>query len=100
MTSPFASSTDDGNPWSDDWLTTYLYAVLYEYPVGQRPSFAIQDIQPSAFASRRPRCGNTGGDGESELEEARALRSAHITGALDAHMPDLAFYGAGILDQH
>lgn len=34
-------------------------------------------------------------DGESELEEARALRSAHVTGALDAHVLDLAFYELG-----
>jgi predicted nucleic acid-binding protein len=34
-------------------------------------------------------------DGESELEQARALRSAHVTGALDAHVLDLAFYEVG-----
>jgi len=34
-------------------------------------------------------------DGESELEEARALRSAHVTGELDAHMLDLASYEVG-----
>jgi predicted nucleic acid-binding protein len=34
-------------------------------------------------------------DGESELGGARALRSAHVTGALDAHVLDLAFYEAG-----
>lgn len=34
-------------------------------------------------------------DGESELKEARALRSAHVTGALDAHVLDLAFYEVG-----
>ena len=34
-------------------------------------------------------------DGESELEEACALRSAHVTGALDAHVLDLAFYELG-----
>lgn len=34
-------------------------------------------------------------DGESELEQARALRSAHVTGELDAHMLDLAFYEVG-----
>ena len=34
-------------------------------------------------------------DGESGLEEARALRSAHVNGALDAHVLDLAFYEAG-----
>jgi predicted nucleic acid-binding protein len=34
-------------------------------------------------------------DGESELEQARALRSAHVTGELDVHMLDLAFYEVG-----
>ena len=34
-------------------------------------------------------------DGESELEQARALRSAHVTGELDAHMLDLAIYEVG-----
>ena len=34
-------------------------------------------------------------DGESELEQARALRSAHVTGELDAHMLDLASYEIG-----
>ena len=34
-------------------------------------------------------------DGESELEQARALRSAHVTGELDAHMLDLATYEVG-----
>lgn len=34
-------------------------------------------------------------EGESELEPARALRSAHITGDLDAHMLDLAPYEVG-----
>lgn len=34
-------------------------------------------------------------DGESELEQARALRSAHVTGELDAHMLDLASYEVG-----
>jgi len=34
-------------------------------------------------------------DGESELEQARTLRSAHVTGELDAHMLDLAFYEVG-----
>ena len=35
------------------------------------------------------------GDGESELGHARALRSAHLTGELDAHVLDLAFYEIG-----
>jgi predicted nucleic acid-binding protein len=35
------------------------------------------------------------GDGESELEQARALRSAHVTGEIDAHMLDLATYEVG-----
>ena len=34
-------------------------------------------------------------DGERELEQARALRSAHVTGELDAHMLDLASYEVG-----
>lgn len=34
-------------------------------------------------------------DGESELEQARVLRSAHVIGALDAHVIDLAFYEVG-----
>ena len=34
-------------------------------------------------------------DGESELEQARALRSAHASGVLDAHMLDLATYEVG-----
>lgn len=34
-------------------------------------------------------------DGESELPEARALRTAHIGGALDAHILDLAIYEVG-----
>ncbi|HEY5247731.1 MAG TPA: type II toxin-antitoxin system VapC family toxin, partial [Dermatophilaceae bacterium] len=33
--------------------------------------------------------------GESELEEARALRSAHVTGGVDTHVLDLAFYEMG-----
>lgn len=35
------------------------------------------------------------GDGESELEQARALRTAHFTDELDAHMLDLAAYEVG-----
>ena len=34
-------------------------------------------------------------DGESELTQARALRSAHVAGELDAHMLDLASYEVG-----
>ena len=34
-------------------------------------------------------------EGESELEQARALRSAHVSGELDAHMLDLATYEVG-----
>lgn len=34
-------------------------------------------------------------DGESELDQARRLRSAHLTGELDAHMLDLATYEIG-----
>jgi len=34
-------------------------------------------------------------DGESELPQARALRSAHVAGELDAHMLDLANYEVG-----
>lgn len=34
-------------------------------------------------------------DGESELPQARALRSAHVAGELDAHMLDLATYEVG-----
>ena len=34
-------------------------------------------------------------DGESELEEARALRTAHVNGELDIHMLDLASYEVG-----
>jgi predicted nucleic acid-binding protein len=34
-------------------------------------------------------------EGESELPQARALRSAHAAGALDAHVLDLAAYEAG-----
>lgn len=33
--------------------------------------------------------------GESELAEARALRSAHISGTIQAHMLDLALYEVG-----
>ena len=34
-------------------------------------------------------------DGESELESARALRSAHISGEIDARILDLALYEVG-----
>lgn len=34
-------------------------------------------------------------DGESELAQARALRSAHVLGEVDAHMLDLAHYEVG-----
>lgn len=34
-------------------------------------------------------------EGESELGEARALRTAHLTGELDAHIVDLAIYEVG-----
>jgi predicted nucleic acid-binding protein len=34
-------------------------------------------------------------EGEGELPEARALRSAHIAGELDAHVLDLAMYEIG-----
>lgn len=34
-------------------------------------------------------------EGESELDQARALRSAHVTGELDAHVLDLAAYEVG-----
>lgn len=34
-------------------------------------------------------------EGESELPEARALRTAHIVGELDAHILDLAIYEVG-----
>lgn len=34
-------------------------------------------------------------DGESELRQARALRSAHVAGAIDAHVLDLATYEVG-----
>ena len=34
-------------------------------------------------------------DGESELPQARALRSAHVAGEIDAHMLDLATYEVG-----
>lgn len=34
-------------------------------------------------------------EGESELPQARALRSAHIAGELDAHLLDLAVYEVG-----
>ena len=34
-------------------------------------------------------------DGEGELREARALRSAHVAGDLDAHVLDLAMYEVG-----
>jgi predicted nucleic acid-binding protein len=34
-------------------------------------------------------------DGENELKEARALRSAHVAGELDAHMLDLELYEVG-----
>lgn len=34
-------------------------------------------------------------DGESELPQARALRSAHVAGELDAHVLDLAAYEVG-----
>jgi predicted nucleic acid-binding protein len=35
------------------------------------------------------------GEGEGELREARALRSAHVAGDLDAHVLDLAMYEVG-----
>jgi predicted nucleic acid-binding protein len=35
------------------------------------------------------------GEGEGELKQARALRSAHLAGALQAHMLDLASYEIG-----
>lgn len=34
-------------------------------------------------------------DGESEIEQARALRLAHVTGELEAHVLDLALYEVG-----
>ncbi|MGH3357480.1 MAG: type II toxin-antitoxin system VapC family toxin [Nocardioidaceae bacterium] len=34
-------------------------------------------------------------DGEAELLQARALRSAHVTGEVDAHLLDLALYEVG-----
>lgn len=34
-------------------------------------------------------------DGEAELPQARALRSAHVTGGVDAHVLDLALYEVG-----
>lgn len=34
-------------------------------------------------------------DGEGELMPARALRTAHVSGSLDAHMLDLAVYEVG-----
>ncbi len=34
-------------------------------------------------------------EGEAELSEARALRSAHVAGELDAHVLDLAIYEVG-----
>lgn len=34
-------------------------------------------------------------DGESELSQARALRTAHLNGELDAHILDLAIYEVG-----
>jgi predicted nucleic acid-binding protein len=34
-------------------------------------------------------------EGESELDEARALRRAHVAGDLDAHILDLATYEVG-----
>jgi predicted nucleic acid-binding protein len=34
-------------------------------------------------------------EGEAELAEARALRSAHVNGDLEAHMLDLALYEVG-----
>lgn len=34
-------------------------------------------------------------EGESELPQARALRSAHVAGDLEAHMLDLALYEVG-----
>jgi predicted nucleic acid-binding protein len=34
-------------------------------------------------------------EGEAELAEARALRSAHVNGDIDVHMIDLAFYEIG-----
>jgi len=34
-------------------------------------------------------------DGEGELQQARALRSAHAAGELDAHILDLAIYEIG-----
>jgi len=34
-------------------------------------------------------------DGESELDQARALRSAHVRGEVNAHLLDLAFYQVG-----
>jgi len=35
------------------------------------------------------------GEGEGELPEARALRSAHVAGEIDAHVLDLAMYEVG-----
>lgn len=35
------------------------------------------------------------GAGETELEAARALRDAHVTGRVDAHILDLALYEVG-----
>ena len=34
-------------------------------------------------------------EGEAELPQARALRSAHVAGELDAHVLDLAMYEVG-----
>ncbi len=34
-------------------------------------------------------------EGEGELAEARALRSAHVSGELEAHVLDLAIYEVG-----
>jgi predicted nucleic acid-binding protein len=34
-------------------------------------------------------------EGETELAEARALRSAHVSGRVEAHMIDLALYELG-----
>jgi predicted nucleic acid-binding protein len=34
-------------------------------------------------------------DGESEVQHARALRTAHATGQLDAHVLDMAYYELG-----
>jgi predicted nucleic acid-binding protein len=34
-------------------------------------------------------------DGESEVPQARALRTAHVNGQLDVHVLDLAYYELG-----